>query len=99
MQTLVIPSSYHHDIHSLADQFNDREIRFPKGHRYAVVLASYYGGKGYTTHKSEEAAMFASRKAREYSHKILDASGNIYDAGQGHLVAVGAICHEYPAYI
>jgi len=66
-------------IYDLASDMYDREINFPSGSVYAVVTASYYGGKGYTTHRSGSAAIKASRALGDYSHKIIDADGNIYD--------------------
>lgn len=56
----------------------DRDIVFAPGCKYAVVLASYYGGKSYTTHKTEGAAIAASNRQREYSHQIIDYDGNSY---------------------
>lgn len=57
-------------IHNTASQHFDREIKFPSGHKYAVVLAAYYGnGKLYTTHHTEEAAIKESRRQREFSHE------------------------------
>lgn len=67
-------------IHDIASDMFDRDIVFPAGCKYAVVLASYYGGKGYTTHKTEEAAIAASRRNRGYSHRIIDAEGYEYEA-------------------
>lgn len=74
-------------IHSLASDLFDRDIRFPEGHQYAVVLAAYYGGKGYTTHKTAAAACKASEKVRDYSHQIIDADGTRYSNYYGELVA------------
>lgn len=66
-------------IHDLESDQYDRVIKFPEGHKYAVVLADYYSGN-YTTHKSETAAGKQSYKMREYSHKIIDADGRTYTA-------------------
>ena len=72
-------------INDIASDRFDREIVFAPGCLYAVVLASYYGGKGYSTHKTEAAAVSASIKNKEYSHTIIDANGNQYDVYQdGH---------------
>lgn len=65
-------------IHDIASNMLDRDIDFAPGCDFAVVLASYYGGKGYTTHRTESAAIAASRKNSEYSHKIIDAQGREY---------------------
>lgn len=40
--------------------------------KFAVVLASYYGGKGYSTHRTEATAISASGKLKDYSHNIID---------------------------
>ena len=83
MKTLTIPAkmSGTGTIHDTASEHGSREIKFPKGHNYAVVLAAYYGGKGYTTHATEEAAIKASQKNSEFSHVIIDDEGNHYAIG------------------
>lgn len=61
-------------IYDTANPHKDREILVPSGCRYAVVLASYYGGKGYTCHRTEEAAIKKSKNLWEHgkwSHKIV----------------------------
>lgn len=73
-------------IHDIASDRFDRDIVFAPGCKYAVVLASYYGGKGYTTHKTEGASIDASRRNSEYSHRILDAKGNEYSVYGDRLV-------------
>lgn len=80
MKKIIIPQkmSGTGSIHDLADQHADREIKFPKGSQYAVVLASYYGGKGYTTHGSEDATIQADRRQREYSRQIIGVDGWFY---------------------
>lgn len=65
-------------IHDIASDLVDRVIKFPEGHKYAVVLAAYYGGKGYTTHKTAEATCYQSHKVSDYSHKIIDSDGEQY---------------------
>lgn len=65
-------------IHDLASDNYDRDIRFPAGHKYAVVLAASYGGKGYTTHYTAEAAAKESRQQSKWSHSIIDLCGNDY---------------------
>lgn len=69
-------------IHDIASDLYARDIVFGNGCRFAVVLASYYGGKGYTTHRTEQATIAASRKVKEYSHAIIDTNGNrfIFDS-------------------
>ena len=73
-------------IHDIASDLFDREIVFAPGCKYAVVLAAYYGGKGYSTHKSEEAAVAAARKNREYSLSIIDDRGNDYQSDGYQLI-------------
>jgi len=65
-------------IHDIASDMRDRPIYFAADCKYAVVLAAYYGGKGYTTHRTAEAAVAASRRNRDYSHEIIDEAGNQY---------------------
>ena len=65
-------------IHDLASDWHDREIKFPEGSKFAVVKASYYGGKGYTTHRTEGAAIAESKRISEYSHEVLDAEGYLW---------------------
>jgi hypothetical protein len=78
--TYIIPQKQSNSgsIHDLASDQFDREIVFAPGCKYAVVLSSYYGGKGYTTHRTEAATVAASNRNREYSHQIIDAAGNRY---------------------
>lgn len=66
------------NIHDIASEHFDRDIVFADGCKYAVVCASYYGGKGYTTHKTEAAAIRGSKEVADYSHKIIDTEGNEY---------------------
>ena len=64
-------------IHDLNNEHTDRVI-VGRG-KFAVVLAAYYGGKGYTTHLTEEAAIKRARLLgrKQYSYQILDADGDI----------------------
>lgn len=66
-------------IHDIASDQTDRKIEFRSGCKYAVVLASYYGGKGYTTHKSARTAVQKSRENAAYSHRVIDSDGQSYD--------------------
>ena len=76
-------------IHDVASGLYDRDIIFAPGCTYAVVLAAYYGGKGYTTHRTPEAAIAASRKVGDYSHIIVDVAGNRLEPDwSGDLVAL-----------
>ena len=78
MSALNIPQKLSNSgsIHDIASDQFDRRIVFGKGCKYAVILASYYGGKGYTTHKTEAAAVRAYRATKGYSRCVLDAQGN-----------------------
>ena len=66
MSALTIPQKMSNSgsIHDIASDQFDRRIVFGKGCKYAVILASYYGGKGYTTHKTEAAAVRAYRATK-----------------------------------
>lgn len=66
------------NIHDIASDLDDRDIRFAAGCKYAVVLSAYYGGKGYTTHKTEEAAAAQARRLGDYSYQIIDTEGSRY---------------------
>lgn len=59
-------------IHDLASEHFDRVIRFAPGCRFAVVLAAYYGGKGYTTHRTMNAAIKQSSKLKGFSYQIIE---------------------------
>lgn len=64
-------------LHDLAARY-DREIVFAKDCTVAVVLAAFYGGKGYTTHKTIESAIKASNAVSDYSHSIIDKNGETF---------------------
>ena len=66
-------------IHSIRNQQYEREIRFYGENQYALVLAAYYGGKGYTTHNSIEQLAKIAKKNKGYSFDIIDREGNRYD--------------------
>lgn len=65
-------------IHDLASDKTNRYIVFRSGEKFAVVLASCYGGKGYSTHRAEAATIRASKRFSRFSHEIIDTSGNSY---------------------
>lgn len=73
-------------IHDIASDSYDRDIVFAPGCKYAVVLSSYYGGKGYSTHRTEYATAAESKKNKEFSHAIIDIEGNKYDTFDDTLV-------------
>ena len=88
MTTFTIPQKMSNSgsIHDIASDMFDRDIVFAPGCKFAVVLASYYGGKGYTTHKTAAAAAAESHKQREYSHTVIDTDGKEFAAYYGDLV-------------
>lgn len=91
MTTKIIPQrmSGTGNIHSISSEHYDREIAFAPGCQYAVILAAYYGGKGYTTHKTPRAAIAASKKVSGYSHIIVDTDGYRYEPDwMGNLIAL-----------
>lgn len=73
-------------IHDLASDMYDRDIVFAPGCKYAVILAAYYGGKGYTTHKTEAAAIKASNRLKDYSREVIDITGTEYYVGYDRLL-------------
>jgi len=79
MKTLTIDrkGSGAGNIHDIASDIDDRNIEFRAGSKYAVVLAAYYGGKGYTTHRTEEAAVETyNRVSKEWSCRIINRDGD-----------------------
>jgi hypothetical protein len=78
MTTITIPQKMSNSgsIHDIASDMFDRDIVFAPGCKFAVVLASYYGGKGYTTHKTAEAAVRAYNSTNGYSRTVLDINGD-----------------------
>ena len=73
-------------IHDIRSTHYDRVIKFKANELYAVVLASYYGGNIYTTHRSETAAVMVSGRL-ESSHKIIDADGEEFRSDGTSLIA------------
>ena len=74
-------------IHDIASDQYDRDIIFGPGCKFAVVLAAYYGGRGYTTHRTAAAAIAADRRLKGYSRAIIDDSGNYYTSDGVDLIA------------
>ena len=72
-------------IHDMASDLVDRELRFRASAKYAVVLAAYYGGQGYTTHATEESACAQAYKMSKagYSYTIIDPAGVEYVSNGG----------------
>ena len=87
MKTLLLNQKMSNvgSIHDIESDMFEREIQFPSGCKYAVILAAYYGGKGYTTHRTKETTIKKSIADRKYSHQILDYDGNHYDNVYGEL--------------
>jgi len=81
MMTYTIPQkdSNAGSIHDIASSNYERVIEFPRGSIYAVVLADYYGGKGYTTHRTADAVIRACSQVKDYSYQIIDTDGNVID--------------------
>ena len=68
-------------IHDLASDTRDREIKIPATAEYVIILAAYYGGKGYSTHATAEAAAkkVKSLKKDNTSFEVFDADGSHLD--------------------
>jgi len=63
------------NIHDIASEQVDRDIKFKAGTKYAVVLSSFYGGNLYTTHKTLVAAQIKHNNISE-SSTIIDTDGH-----------------------
>ena len=96
MKKVIIPQkmSGTGSVHDIASQHFVREIKFPKGARYAVVLASSYGGKGYTTHATESATVQADRRNKEFSRQIVGSDGYWYEIYDDKLIKSGPEHYE-----
>ena len=89
--TYIIRQQESASVYEIASNIMDRKIHFGPGCVFAVVLAAYYGGKGYTTHKTEQTAIRAAKKvSAAYSYEIIDTTGARYsivaDAWDARLV-------------
>lgn len=73
-------------IHDIESDLYERDIVFRGGAKYAVVLAAYYGGKGYTTHMTEDSAVRAYNRAKQTSKVIIDTNGRRYYAWGDNLI-------------
>jgi hypothetical protein len=101
MKTYTIPRKMSNSgsIHDIASDYFDRDIKFPEGTKYAVVLSSYYSGKGYTTHKTEAAVCRQTRKLKDFSFKIIDSEGFEYFEEHGRLgVYISDIINNLPCF-
>lgn len=84
------------NIHDLASDQYDRDIVFRGKAQYAVVEIAYYGGKGYTTHNTIDAAIDAARQlGDDIECSILDADGNEYDRHYGLCGHTVRIYHRF----
>lgn len=88
MKTLIIPKKMSNsgNIYDLASNLYDREIKFKEGEKFAVILPSYYGGKGYTIHKSADSAIRQAKKLwkQGYNYEIKDFAGFSYSIMDGY---------------
>lgn len=92
MKTLTINKSESGSIYDIADQNCDRDIMFPENAKYAVILPSYYGGRGYTTHRTRDAAISQYQKLINGEYKgivFMDSDGHEYELNYNRLVIVG----------
>ena len=62
-------------IHDIASDQFDRDIIFRGGAKYAVVLAAYYGGRGYYTTSTVEGLVALDKKYHEYSRTLITSDG------------------------
>lgn len=83
MKNIIIESKQSNtgSIHDLASDTMDRVIKIPASAGYIIILAAYYGGKGYSTHSTAEAA---GKKVKNliknnYSFRVFDAEGSYLD--------------------
>jgi hypothetical protein len=83
MKKLIIPSKMSNTgtIYDISSDQYDREIKFPKNSKFAVVLPAYYGDH-YTTHKLDHAAIAKCKLTNQYC-VIIDIDGNEYDIAPG----------------
>ena len=91
MKTYTIPKkmSGTGTIYDIASCIVDRDIVFPSGCRYAIVDAAYYGGKGYTVHRTESGVIAAVERLGNYAYQIIDSTGRRYEVEYDQLVTVG----------
>jgi hypothetical protein len=79
MKTIVIPQKQSNtgSIHDISSAMMAREIKIPAGTSHIIVLSSYYGGRGYSTHQSaaSAAAKIRSLKKDNYSFRVFSDTG------------------------
>lgn len=81
MKTVTIEQSQNTNIHQIASEYHDRDIRFTKGKEYAVLLPSYYT-LNYSTHSTLLLAAKAAKKLEKlgyYNVTIIDSDGVTVD--------------------
>ena len=74
-------------IHDIASEHHSREIKFPDGTNYAVVLAAYFEGSGYFTFDEAAELIDAVRGLSDYSYEIIDREGRVMEICGDRLVA------------
>lgn len=83
MKTYIIPQKQSNSgsIHDIASDMRAREIRVPDNATHIIILSSYYGGKGYTTHTDAEAAAKKCKALRKdgTSYQVFSAEGQSLD--------------------
>lgn len=67
MNILTIPQKQSNtgSIHDLNSDMMAREIKVPANTTHILILAAYYGGRGYTTHGSAEAAAKQAKRFKK----------------------------------
>ena len=80
MKNIIIASKQSNtgSIHDLASDTIDRVIKIPASAGYIIILAAYYGGKGYSTHSTADAAVKKVKNLikNNYSFRVFDAKGS-----------------------
>lgn len=87
--TYIIPQKRSNTgtINDIESDLWERRVKFFKNDQYAVVLAAYYGGKGYTTHRTALAAAQCAKRLAKYSLTVIDREGREYHANHDELIA------------
>lgn len=78
MKTVIIKQKMSNTgtIHDVESDQSERKINFPRNQIFALVLSSYYGGRGYRTTSSQEGLKQLCSRYKEYSYQIVDCNGN-----------------------
>lgn len=68
-------------IHDLASDMRDRNIKIPAAAEFIIILSSYYGGRGFTTHASYDSAVKKAKQLRNdnFSFQIFTSDGENLD--------------------